>query len=301
MNQLIRLFMACVIWIFSGTCFGAVQVFACLPEWAALMQELGGDKVSVYQATNALQDPHRVEARPSLIAKARSADLMVCTGAQLEIGWVPLLQTESGNGRIQPGQPGFIEVSDYVTRLEIPDRIDRSMGDVHPAGNPHIQLDPYNVAKIGEVLTQRLTQIDPANAAFYQARGKSFQERWKEAIPRWEKMAAPLKGVTVVTYHKGMTYLYNWLGMREVGDLEPKPGIPPTAGHLAELLAHLQEQPAKMIVRAAYNEPQAAQWLSERAKIPVVELPFTVGGDAGAKDLFGLYDDTLQRLLGALK
>jgi zinc/manganese transport system substrate-binding protein len=279
----------------------ALNVFACEPEWGALAQELGGDKVSVYSATTALQDAHRIEARPSLIARVRSADLLICSGSELEIGWIPLLLTQSGNSKIQLGGPGYFEASQYVVKLEIPKVIDRALGDIHPGGNPHVHTDPRNIARIAPVLMERMAQLDPANAESYRSRGKSFLERWQAAIARWERQAAPLKGVPVVVYHKDFSYFINWVGMRETGSLEPKPGIPPTPSHLAELLDQMKRAPAKVIVYSPYNSPQAAEFLSSRANIPVVMIPFTVGGTDKAKDLFSLFDDTITRLLGAVK
>ncbi len=279
----------------------ALKVLACEPEWAALAQELGGDVVSVSSATTALQDPHHIEARPSLIARARNADLVICTGSELELGWLPLLLRQSGNERIQPGAQGYLEASQFVSRLEVPKLLDRSLGDIHPAGNPHIHLDPHNIAKIARVLGDRLAQLDAGNAQSYHARTAAFLARWEAAIRRWEAEAAPLKGLTMVVYHKNMAYLNAWLGLREVGSLEPKPGVPPSTAHLADLVARMQAAPAKVIVYTPYNSPQAAQFLSERSKIPALMLPFTVGGSARAKDLFGLYDDTLARLLAVIK
>ena len=281
--------------------FAQLKVLACEPEWGALAQELAGDKVSVSSATTALQDPHHIEARPSLIARARNADLLVCTGSELEVGWLPLLLTQSGNARIQPGTPGFLETAQYVLRLEIPKILDRSLGDIHPGGNPHIHLDPRNIAKVAEVLRDRLMQIDSANADFYKSRTAAFLARWGAAIRRWESQAAPLKGMTMVVYHKDLSYLNQWLGLREIGSLEPKPGVPATTAHLADLVARMQREPAKVIVYSAYNSPQAAQFLSDRSKIPAVMLPYTVGGSDRAKDLFGLFDDTLARLLAVAK
>lgn len=301
MNSCFRLLFASLLALAALPASAALNVFACEPEWGSLAQEIGGDKVKVYTATTALQDAHRVEARPSLIARARSADLVVCSGAELEVGWLPILLTQSGNGKIQPGTPGFLEASSVVVKLEVPKFLDRSMGDVHPAGNPHIQLDPRNIQKVAEALTERLSQLDPANAETYQARAKAFQERWREAMRRWEQEAAPLRGLPIVVYHKDLSYLNQWLGLREVGSLEPKPGVPPTTGYLSELLARLQREPAKVIVRSAYTDPKAADWLAERAKLPIVVLPYTVGGDAQAKDLFGLYDATIQHLRAAVK
>jgi zinc/manganese transport system substrate-binding protein len=279
----------------------ALNVFACEPEWGALAQEVGGDKVAVYSATTALQDPHRIEARPSLIARIRSADLLICSGSELEIGWIPLLLTQSGNDKIQLGSPGYFEASQYVAKLEIPKVVDRSLGDIHPGGNPHVHTDPRNIAKVATALEDRLVQLDPGNADTYRSRGKSFAERWQAATARWAVQAAALKGVPIVVYHKDFSYFISWSGMREVASLEPKPGIPPTPSHLAELLDLVKRHPARVIIYSPYNSPQAAQFLSERSKIPAIMLPFTVGGTNAAKDLFGLFDDTIQRLLGALK
>ena len=279
----------------------ALNILACEPEWAALAQELGGDKVKTSSATTALQDPHRIEARPSLIARARNADLLVCTGLELEVGWLPILLQQSANGKIAPGQPGNMETGALVPRLEIPTRLDRSEGDVHPGGNPHIQDDPRNIARVATALAKRLSVLDPANAALYQSRLDDFSGRWSAAIARWELQAAPLRGVRVVLHHKNLNYLLDWLGMREVGTLEPKPGIEPSAAHLSELLVQLEREPAKMVLRAVYQDARASEWLSQRAKIPAVMLPFTVGGSDRAKDLFGLFDDTIARLLAATK
>ena len=275
----------------------ALNVFATLPEWGALVEELGGDKVKVYVATNALQDAHHVEAKPSLIARARSADLVVATGAELEIGWLPLVTQQAGNPAIQPGKPGYFEATSYVTLLEKPTRLDRAEGDVHPGGNPHIQTDPRNIAKVAAPLAARLAELDPPNAAYYRARYQTFAERWAAAIAKWEKEAAPLKGAKVIVQHKAFTYLETWLGLDEVAALEPKPGVEPTTAHLSEVVALLQRQPAKMVLRAAYQNGRASEWIAERAKINVVVLPFTVGGDEAAKDLYGLFDDTVARLL----
>jgi len=275
----------------------ALNVFACEPEWGALARELGGDAVKVYTATTAMQDPHRIEARPSLIAQTRRADLVVCTGAELEVGWLPLLLRESGNAEVQPGRPGYFEAARYVTMLDKPARIDRSQGDVHAAGNPHIQTDPRNIARVGAALAQRLAEIDPAHAAVYQARWKDFSARWEVAIARWQQQALPLKGMPVVVQHKSFSYLLNWLSLREVATLEPKPGVEPSLGYLAEIAARLKTTPAKAVLRASYQSPRASEWLAERANIPAVALPFTVGGAAGTDDLFGVFDVTLAELL----
>jgi zinc/manganese transport system substrate-binding protein len=279
----------------------ALKVLATTPDWGALVTELGGDKVNVYTATSAFQDVHRVDAKPSLVARARTADLVVATGADLEIGWMPVLLQDSGNTKIQPGSPGYFEAAPLVHLLEVPSAVDRSMGDIHPLGNPHVTLDPRNIAIIAKALAARLVLIDSANAAYYAARGEDFQTRWQQASERWQARAAPLKGVGVVVIHRDQAYLCNWLGMKEIASIEPKPGVPPSAGYLAELVTKLAATPPKMILRNAYNDPRAADWLAERIHAPVVLLPYSVGGTPEAKDLFGLFDDTINRLLAALK
>ncbi|MBS1189226.1 MAG: zinc transporter substrate-binding protein [Rhodocyclaceae bacterium] len=285
----------------AGAAQAAVKVFATLPEWGALAQEIGGDQVKVYTATHALQDPHRVDAKPSLLAQARQAQLVVATGAGLEVGWLPVVVRDSGNAAIQVGQPGYFEAAAYVQRLEVPAAVDRIHGDVHPGGNPHFQLDPRNLLKVGEALAARLADIDRANAAAYAAGYQAFAAKMRAAIPRWEKMAAPLRGVPVIVQHKSFSYLIAWLGMKEVATLEPKPGVEPTSGYLSEVLARQRAQPARMILRAAYQNEGPSAWMAREAKIPAVVLPFTVGGTPGAKDLFSLFDDTVARLLKGLE
>lgn len=301
MKTLLKFVAALTLVVAALPASAALKVFACEPEWGALAQELAGDRVSVYSATTAMQDPHHIEARPSLIARVRSADLLICTGAELEIGWLPLLLTQSGNASIQQGSPGYFEASQYVAKLDVPKVLDRSLGDIHPGGNPHIHTDPRNIAKVAQALADRLAQLDPADADAFRSRSKAFLERWGTAIKRWEQEAAPLKGVPIVAHHKGFTYLEAWLGLKEVGTLEPIPGIPPTPAHLAQLVDQMQRAPAKVIVYSSYEDPKAAEFLSGRTKIPAVMLPFTVGGTERAKDLFGYFDDIIARLLGSVK
>ena len=277
----------------------ALNVLSTVPEWAALVQEIGGDKVRVVSATTALQDPHHIDARPSLIARARNADLLLATGAELEVGWLPVVQRESGNPRIQSGQPGYFEAAGAVRMLDLPARLDRADGDVHAAGNPHIQTDPRNMLAVGEALAARLAQVDPANASTFRAGHAAFAERWRALIKRWEAQAAPLKGVAVVSQHKAWAYLYDWLGMREVAALEPKPGVEPSLAHLAQVRDLAATSRPRMVIRAAYNSARPAEWFAREAKVSVVVLPFTVGAPEAA-DLTALFETTVQRLLKGL-
>ena len=296
MKRLLLLLLAGFAWPAQA----ALTVLACEPEWAALTEELAGDLARVGSATTARQDPHRIEARPSLIARARNADLLVCTGAELEIGWLPLLLRESGNARIQPGRPGYFEATHHVELVEQLEQVDRTMGDVHAAGNPHIVTDPRNLLPVATALAARLAEIDPANADTYAARQRDFDTRLRAAIARWEAEAAGLRGVPVLVHHANWSYLARWLGLEVVGDLEPKPGVDPSVAQLGRLLETLQAKPARMTLRSAYHPPRAAEWLAVRTGIPAVELPYTVGGSAQATDLFSLYEDTIARLKAAL-
>ena len=300
MKNLIRLFSVLLATV-GLPASAALKVLATTPDWGALTQELGGDQVNVYVATTAMQDVHRVEAKPSLVARARSADLVVATGAELEVGWLPVLIQESGNARVQPGAAGYFEAAPALRLLEVPSKLDRSMGDIHPQGNPHVQLDPHNIQAVARALSAKLSQLDPGQAAFYAARASDFDARWDAAIKRWESRAAPLKGAPVVVMHRDQAYLCHWLGLVEVASIEPKPGVPPTAAYLGMLVGKLTTTPAKLILLNAYNDPKAANWLAERVHTPVVVLPYSVGGSPEAKNLFGLFDDTLNKLLAAGK
>jgi zinc/manganese transport system substrate-binding protein len=289
-------FIAVLVALWLPVSASALNVFSCEPEWAALVGELAGDNVEITQATTAFQDPHMLQARPSLIAGARNADLLICTGADLEIGWLPLLLRRSGNPEIQPGSPGYFMAADYVRRIEIPASIDRSHGDVHPQGNPHIHLHPRNIERVAEALADRLAELDPANAASYRANADDFLQRWSDARERWEERAMPLAGMRLVSHHRSFSYLADWLDLDIVATLEPKPGIPPSGAQLSKLLEQLTPAPPAGIIRAQFENERPAHWLSDRLSIPVIEMAFTVGGSEQATDLFSLYEHTIATL-----
>ncbi len=279
------------------TANATLRVFACEPEWAALTRELAGDEVKIFTATNALQDPHYIQARPSLISRLRRADLLVCTGGGLEVGWLPVLLRRSANPRVQPGQVGHFMAADSVNLIDRPQHVDRSEGDIHPEGDPHFITDPRNLLPIASALSQRLQQLDAGRGQRYQQNLQSFEQRWQPAIQRWAQQAQPLRGIQVISQHKSWSYLLRWLGIQEAARLEPKPGIPPSTAYLARVLSQTQQQPVQMILRAAYQDDTSSQWLHEKSGIPIVVLPYTVGGNDQATDLYSLYEDTLQRML----
>ena len=276
-----------------------VEVFACEPEWAALAEEIGGDLVEAYAATTALQDPHYIQARPSLIARVRQADLVICSGAQLEIGWLPALLQKANNRRVMPGSDGYFEASSFVIRLDATGNVDRAKGDIHPLGNPHIQTDPRNILAVARVLAARLSKIDSLNTASYENNLESFITTWTAAIARWEARAAPLRGKRIITHHKSWVYLERWLGLEEAANLEAIPGLPPTATHLSRLLERFADGGADVIIRSPYQDSRPAEWLADRTGLPAIVLPLTVGGTEAATSPTAWFDDIIDRLLEA--
>ena len=276
----------------------ALNILACEPEWAALAHEIGGDRVDAVAATHARQDPHYIRARPSLIAKARRADLIICSGAGLEAGWLPiLLQRASAN--VQPNQLGYILAAEHVPILDKPTIIDRSLGDIHPEGNPHVHLNPHNILLIAKLLTMRLGKIDPPNRGFYQKRLQDFTLRWQQAIKQWEADSADLRGKNIVVHHRSFIYLLNWLGMPVVASLEPKAGVPPNIAHLEKLLQQLKTTPALAIIRTPYEADAPSLWLAKKTNLPAIMLPYTIDGDAQSGDLFALFERTINLLKSA--
>ncbi|MCU7940443.1 MAG: zinc ABC transporter substrate-binding protein [gamma proteobacterium symbiont of Bathyaustriella thionipta] len=278
----------------SANSYAKINVFACEPEWASLVQILAGDRVKAFSATTALQDPHHIQARPSLIAKARRADLLICTGAELETGWLPLLLRKSANRKILPGQTGHFMASDHVLLLEKPKQLDRSQGDVHADGNPHIHLDPHRIMRIAEALSRTLSRVDADNQADYQNNWISFKESWSRAIAKWEQLCQSLRGKQIVVNHNSWVYLEDWLKLKRLATLEPKPGIAPGSTHLAQVLVQLKDSQADMILYASYQNDKAVRWLEQKTHIPVVELPFSVSTN---ETLFEWYDRIINQLL----
>ncbi|MEZ0184769.1 MAG: metal ABC transporter substrate-binding protein [Candidatus Reddybacter sp.] len=280
--------------LYANTAHAQLNIFACEPEWAALARTLAGDAAKVYSATTAQQDPHHIQARPSLIAKVRRADILVCTGAELEVGWLPLLLRKSGNAKIQVGQAGYFMATDHVALLEKPSVLDRSLGDIHATGNPHIHLDPYRVQQVAEALADTLATIDPANKDHYQANLQHFSLEWREAIAQWQHQAEQLRGKRIVVSHNSWIYLERWLGLERLAVLEPRPGIPPSSNHFAKVLAQLEQSPADMILHASYQNDKPGLWLSKKTGLPVVGLAFS---PSDKENLIQWFDRLLQQLL----
>lgn len=296
---MMRMMLALLMLVTPPVASAKLNVFACEPEWASLATEIGQSLVETYSATTALQDPHYIQARPSLIARVRQADLVVCSGAELEIGWLPALLQKANNRRVMPGKPGFMEASNHVLRLDATTSVDRAQGDIHPQGNPHVQTNPHNLTAVARALGSRMKAIDPDNADAYEQGLANFLQRWEAAIANWETRAAPLRGARAITHHKSWVYLERWLGIEEIANLEAIPGLPPTATHLSRLTSEFKGGGADFIIRSPYQDDRASEWLSERIGVAAVVLPLTVGGTEKAQDLFSLFDDIIERLLEA--
>ena len=273
-----------------------VNVFSCAPEWSALAQEIGGEQVDIFTASKPSQDIHHMRAKPSLLAAMRKADLVICNGASLEVGWLPILLNKAGKAQVQSGGVGSIMATDYVEMMEVNANADRSMGHVHPEGNPHVHMHPKNILAVAEILVDRLQQIDPSQSGLFQSRHDAFKTSWKNAMQQWQTQAAPLKGKKVVVYHNSWVYLLDWLGMESVASLEPKPGIPPTASHLEKVLNSIQGQDITGILVAPYESAKAATWLSNKANLPILRPPYTVGGHGKANTLYDLFGETITML-----
>ncbi len=273
-----------------------VNIFACEPEWGALAKEVGGSNVDIYTATKATQDVHHMRAKPSLLAAMRKADLVFCSGAALESGWLPILTQKAGGPDVQPNTVGWLMASDHVPKLEVMEKADRSMGHVHPEGNPHVHLNPEYIPQIADFLADRLYQIDPDNAGTYTDNLESFKARWNTNLNQWKVQAARLKGTNVIVHHKNWAYLTDWADINVVESLEPKPGLPPTTSHLESLLQSVKKQKVSAILVAPFENDEAAKWLSEKAAIPILYLPYTVGGNANASTLEGMFSETFRML-----
>ncbi len=266
--------------------FADMRVLTCEPEWAALVKELSGNWVTVNSATSTQEDPHHIQARPSLISKARRADLLVCTGAELEIGWLPLLQSESANSKIQPGADGFFETSRFVTLLEKPTNTSRTEGDVHAAGNPHFQLDPRRILLVAQSLSKKLVQLDPTHENDYRTKLTTFTQKMENTIKQIEESTKELKGKKVLAYHTNYIYLFDWLDLKMVATLEPKPGIEPPISYLDELKNRVKQQQLYGLIYSSFQPNKPIEWMKENTNIKTLALPATFDDQISISEFF---------------
>lgn len=274
----------------------ALNVFACEPEWADLARALVPD-ADIHIATSARQDPHYIEARPSLIAAMRRADIAVCTGASLEAGWLPALISRASNPDIRPGKPGLFFATEQVSLHQPHDHVDRSMGDVHPEGDPHIHLDPERVPVIVDALADRMVELAPELTDRIRLHQRQWQVRWKLQTAQWRRAAEDLAGMSVAVQHSTFGYLLRWLDVEPAIDLEPKPGLPPNAAHLSDVLSSPVLPQVELILIASYQRQRPANWLSEQTGLPVEVLPGTVTDQPETRDLGALISHIIGRLV----
>lgn len=251
-----------------------LKVVATLPDLAALAKAVGGDKVEVTALALPTQDPHFVDAKPNLALALNRADLLIAIGLGLEIGWLPTLQIGARNARIQTGNTGYLDASQFVRLLEVPAvPVDRSQGDVHPGGNPHYLYDPRQALAVAKGIAARMQQLDPKNSATYQANLATFTTELEKARTGWEQRLTGLRGAPVIAYHRTTAYLADWLGFTPIAFLEPKPGIPPNPSHVAQVLALGKAKKARLVLREDYYPEGTARLVASKIPAPVIVLP----------------------------
>ncbi len=274
--------------------FADLNVLATLPWIGSAAKEIGKDKINVTVLAKPSQDAHFLEAKPSMILAARKADIIMYDGLDLEIGYLPLVIESSKNPKLMPGQPGNFDCSQFVTVLEKPATVDRSMGDVHPLGNPHYHFSPSRVLRVAEGITRLLADADNGNAGYYKANYKAFAARLNEKQKEWN--AVPFKGRKYVAYHKYFEYLAAEYGFQFIGYLEPKPGIPPSAGHIEGLIETMKKEKPTAILVTPVSGLQEAESLSAKTGVKVIVLPHDVGSMDGTGDLISFWDKIITSL-----
>jgi len=279
-----------------------LQVITTLTDLAELTQEVGGDKVDVEALAKGYQDPHFVEPKPSFLLKLRHADLLVLVGLDLEIGWLPPLITQSGNGKIQPGGQGYLDASQFSQILEIPGgNLTRAEGDVHPLGNPHYWLDPDNGRRIAKGIAAKLAEMDPPDQAYFQQREQDFEKRLAEAEKRWEAQMAPYRGRKIVTYHRSWPNFAKHFGLDVIGYVEPRPGIPPTPSHTLELVNLMKRENVKIELIEPYFDLKTPNSIASMTNGKVVQIMPSVGGKPEITDYFKLFDYDINLLIQAFQ
>ncbi len=277
-----------------------LKVVATTPDLAAVASEVGGKHVSVITLALPTQDPHFVDARPHLALDLARADMLVAVGLELEIGWLPTLQSGARNGKINKGGRGYLECAQFVSLLDVPhERIDRSMGDIHPGGNPHYMFDPRRVAKVAAGISTRMVELDPSNAVAYKTGLDHFLVKLEASRQRWEQALSSLRGKHIVSYHRSLTYFADWLGCSISAEVEPKPGIPPSPHDLTIILGIMKSQAVKLVLQEEWYPGSASQMLAEHAGAKLVRVPGGPDYNHG-KSYFDFMDTLVMRVKAAL-
>ena len=287
---------------FAAEASAALKVITTTQDLAAIVTEIGGDKVSVESLARGYQDPHFVEPKPSFVLKLYSADLLVVVGRDLEAAWLPALITQSRNSKLQPGGAGYFDASQTARILDVPTgTITRAMGDVHPLGNPHYWLDPGNGRRIAKALQGKLSQMSSGDAAYFAQRYEDFARRLTEAEARWKAALAPYRGTKIVTYHRSWTNFAEAFGLDVVGYVEPKPGIPPSPAHTLNLIHEMKRQGIKLILVEPYFDLKTPNAIARETGARVLVMPPSVGGVKEAADYLRLFDYNVALLISTGK
>jgi len=273
-----------------------LKVVAAYPYIGDLVERIGGSNVRVLSLARGDYNPHVIIPRPSFIAHVRRADLLIISGAQLEIGWMPPLLRQANNPAVQTGEPGFLDLSQYVTLSDVPTSVSRELGDVHPEGNPHFYLDPENILLLARAIKDKLVQLDSRNASYYEDRYREFSELWGKKLVEWTQKMTPLRNTRVVEYHKVFDYFVHRYKLQIAATVEPLPGIPPTSKHIEQLEAVLTTAPARFLLQDVYNPEDASRHLAEKLNMKLVVLPHDVGSVKEATSIFSLFDELVRRI-----
>lgn len=291
MKKLLNGIFTLVLCAASWTAHAALNVVTSTEDIAALTQAIGGSAVNVKSLTRGTADPHFAQAKPSMIRDVYQTDLLVVVGAELEVGWLPALLQAARNDKVQPGNPGYLDLSTTITLLNKPaGPVTRDMGDVHAAGNPHYWLDPNNGILMAHAIAERLSQLDGTHAKDYEHALAAFEQQAQNKIAAWKTALAPLAGKAVISYHTSFVYLANAFGFRIAAEVEPKPGISPSAAYLTQLVTRIKEQHIGLLIMEPYYEQRSAKYLSEQTGLRVVVLPQSVGATPQIKTYFDLFD-----------
>jgi zinc/manganese transport system substrate-binding protein len=290
--KIIPLLLLCMQVAFTGQ----LQVVATYGYIGDITQRIGKDRVEVISLARGDYNPHIIVPKPSYIAKLRKADLLIINGGQLEIGWLPQIIKQANNAAVQPGERGFLDLSQHVHLIDVPTSVSRELGDVHPEGNPHFFLDPDNIPLVANAITERLSELDPDNQAFYEANNKELYSLWQQKMKVWEEKLKPFKGEKVIEYHKLFDYFLDRFGFVIAGTIEPLPGIPPTTKHIAEVEKLIQREGIKFILQDVYNPQDASSYLSKKLNVKLIIMPHDVGSIKEADNVFNMFDEIVRRL-----
>ncbi len=274
-----------------------LRVLASYNYIADLVEKIGGDNVKVTPLAKGYKDPHYVTPRPSFIAKMRKADLLIINGGQLEIGWIPPILKKANNPRINPGNKGFLDLFSFIDGIDVPKEISRAHGDVHPDGNPHFHLDPENILIISGVIRDKLIDLDLSHKGIFTKRHKEFVEKWRKKMSEWEKALEKFSGKNVVQYHKNFDYFLKSFNMKQLGTLEPVPGIPPSTKHILEMIEVINNKGAEFIIHDVYHMKKPSRFVNRETGVKLVVLPHDVGSVDEAIDIVSLFDEIVRRLL----